>query len=822
MMAHAEVWIAASDYASIRMVQPEGADALAVEAADLFAEYWTKCTGEAVERGAEPLSEGVNVWIGAASALPAFDEQFSLSSLKWDGIVIETLTDGPRKDLILAGGPGRGTVYAVYEFFERAFGVRWLAPDTTHIPEAPAQVAALHVRYEPPFFYRITGLPSGANSDAYRNASKLTYGFGGHSLFFILPPEEYFAEHPEYYSELNGERVAPVGYEWRRPGIAGEHPEVTGQLCMTNPATAEAIAHVLAERIRQNPSENVQSVSQMDWGGNCTCPVCREIDEQEGTPAASMLIGVNRVAELIEKEFPGTYIQTYAYTWTRKPPKTIRPRHNVIVQLCTFECDFSRTLDNPASDANAAFLRDLRGWQEFDTNLLFYDYPNNCDYLPRPYPNFHVVGPYIRTFAESGGIGVLEQCTAGRLCALGYLRPYLLSKLMWDPSLDADTVIDEFLRLYYGKAAPYIRQYIDLSRDTLVASEMPMYLFDHCAWITPEYARESEALFQKALEAAENDTIRERVDLAHFSVQYTGFLSKPVVEVTEDALLVSLPVTMSKAGLRQRLEALKLDQEWPHDWPTIESMFKRILDVDGPDPLRIPIHTIENDRYVLSVAPSINGSILRWHDKQQHVDFLKGYEWAGVGRGTWQDWTDRNAGGETPIAGKYDVVEHTKRRLVMESVIPDGLRVRRTMELAEGDGPLDVTLAVTNESDAPSSVRVKSHPEFYCQQRRGIPEIWLKDEGTWTRVNAKKEGTWAADFIPAKLPAEWGFYVPEKNVGLRCSVAEGDVQQLFYFYDTNAGVEQINLELVPTRDILEPGQTRTLRATYEGIDARPE
>lgn len=820
MMAQAGDWLLEQDYGSARIIQVDPTDELAVEAARVFAEYWEQCTGHPVPSGAQPLTSGLNVWIGGAVP-PAWAEPLALDSLKWDSVVIQTRQDGARKDLLLAGGPGRGTVYAVYEFFERAFGVRWFAPDAIRIPDAPAGLAAMDVRYEPPFYYRVTGLPSGANADAYRNASKLTYGFRGHSLYDILPPEEYFADHPEYYSELNGKRVSLAGLDWHTPSVPNEHPERAGQLCMTNPATAEAIARVLLERIRKNPEENIQSVSQMDWGGNCTCEVCRKVDEEEGSPSASMLIGVNRVAELLEQEVPGTYVQTYAYTWTRKPPKTIRPRHNVIIQLCTFECDFSRTLDDPASEVNAAFLRDLRGWQALDTHILFYDYPNNCEVLARPYPNFHVVGPYIRTFAASGGIGVYEQCTPGRICTFGYLRPYLLSKLMWDPSLDADAVIDDFLAHYYGKSAPYLRQFIDLSRDTLVASEMPMYLFDHCAWITPEYVRKSDALFQEALAAADNDVIRERVDLAYFQVEYAGFLSKPVVETTGDALLVSLPVTMSKTGLYERLTALGFDKEWPRHWPTIESMFNRILDVDGPEPMRVPLVTIQNDRYTLSAIPSVSGSIVRWYDRQLDADYLKGYEWGGMGRGTWQDWADRNASGESPAAGSYEVIEHSERRLVLEATT-DGMRIRRVMELGEGDGPLEVTLTVTNESDAPTHIRVKSHPEFYCQQRRSLPEIWMNTDGEWTMINADNRVTLAADFLAATPPLEWAFFVPEKGVGIKSAVAAGDVGRLLYFHDTNAGVEQVNLELLPPREMLGAGQTRTMHATYEGIGKRPE
>jgi hypothetical protein len=38
---------------------------------------------------------------------------------------------------------------------------------------------------------------------------------------------------------------------------------------------------------------------------------------------------LNKVAEAVEKEFPDVLVESLAYQYTRKPPKTIKPRDNV-------------------------------------------------------------------------------------------------------------------------------------------------------------------------------------------------------------------------------------------------------------------------------------------------------------------------------------------------------------------------------------------------------------------------------------------------------------------------------------------------------------
>ena len=47
------------------------------------------------------------------------------------------------------------------------------------------------------------------------------------------------------------------------------------------------------------------------------------------------------------------------------------------------------------------------------------------------------------------------------------MRTYLVSKLMWNPDLDMDSLQTAFIDGYYGKAAPYIRKYITLLEGAL-------------------------------------------------------------------------------------------------------------------------------------------------------------------------------------------------------------------------------------------------------------------------------------------------------------------------------------------------------------------
>ena len=146
----------------------------------------------------------------------------------------------------------------------------------------------------------------------------------------------------------------------------------------------------MKEWLRESPDAKIISVTQNDCAGACQCPNCKAIDDAEGSPAGSMLTFVNYIAEKIEPEFPDVAVDTFAYQYTRHPPKTIHPRPNVIVRLCSIECNFREPLDDPS---NAAFLRDLTTWSKICHRLYVWDYVTDFANYVLPHPNWFVLGP---------------------------------------------------------------------------------------------------------------------------------------------------------------------------------------------------------------------------------------------------------------------------------------------------------------------------------------------------------------------------------------------------------------------------------------------
>lgn len=85
------------------------------------------------------------------------------------------------------------------------------------------------------------------------------------------------------------------------------------------------------------------------------------------------------------------------------------------------------------------------------------------------FPNYYSLGPNIDFFHAHGVRGVFEEgpgIQPGDGTDLEELKDYVMAEKLWDPSLDHDVLISEFLNGYYGSAAPFIRLYMD----TMVSS----------------------------------------------------------------------------------------------------------------------------------------------------------------------------------------------------------------------------------------------------------------------------------------------------------------------------------------------------------------
>lgn len=431
-------------------------------------------------------------------------------------------------DILIWGGNMRGTMYGVMAFLENELGCRWYTPSVSVIPKKTnysfswldhSEKPGIRVRND---FYFEAFDPVWAA----RNRMNGTLGFsesrqqpGGmesywavHTFFPLVPPEEFYKKHPEYYSLIDGKRV----YE-------------RAQLCLTNSDVLKIITERIKKRMRESPEYLIYDVSQNDWYNPCQCDKCQGIVEKEGSESGLMIWFVNQVAETVEKEFPDKFIGTLAYQYTRTPPKSIHPRNNVVVRLCSIECCFAH--DFKTCPENQSFMADLKSWSALAPHLYIWDYVVNFSHYVMPYPNFKVLQSNIKTLGENNSIGIMEQAAyQSRGGEFSELRSYLISRLLWNPDCDVEKVINDFMAGYYGRSGKQVREYFDLLHGQITPeTHIHLGLSPDDPIFPDDFIKEACLIFEEAAKVADNDEILHRVEMASLPVLYLKCKRTPVL-----------------------------------------------------------------------------------------------------------------------------------------------------------------------------------------------------------------------------------------------------------------------------------------------------
>ena len=174
-------------------------------------------------------------------------------------------------------------------------------------------------------------------------------------------------------------------------------------------------------------------------------------------------------------------------------------------------------INDPTTELNVAFCRDLDEWGKICDNLYIWSYNTNFMNYLLPCPNLRVIEPNIRFFVASHVRGIFMQGAGGVLGGeFSDLRNYMICRLMWNPNLSGDKLMNEFLDLHYRSAAPPIRRFINLVHDNAEAKGIEHGSFGNAKdyGIDDTIVQAGLDAFAEALDLADDDVVRARVEKA--------------------------------------------------------------------------------------------------------------------------------------------------------------------------------------------------------------------------------------------------------------------------------------------------------------------
>ena len=426
-----------------------------------------------------------------------------------DGFALETEGD----ILYIRNGGDRGCIYGVVTLLERYLGVQYYAKNVyTFTPSKTIVIPMLNEAETPAFRFRQTFSYGNEDPDYHRwmrlesHKELFVADMWVHTFNRLLPADVYGKDHPEYYSMINGKRQPGTHSQW----------------CLTNPEVLEIVCQRLDSIFRANPGYRMISISQNDGNGTyCQCPECKKVEEEEGAVSGNYIRFLNNIAA----RFPDKEFSTLAYLFTMQPPKKVKPLPNVNIMLCDIDC--KREVPLTDNESGKEFVKALEGWSAISDNIFIWDYVINFDGVVSPFPNFHCLQKNISLFKQHHATMLFEQNISQRGTDFLEMKAWMLARLMWNPNQDTDALMLQFMNVYYGKAAPYLYQYQKLLQGALLASGIPLWIYDspitHKQGMLNEPLRKTyNELFDKAEEAVQEDTVLlNRVRLSRLPLQYS-------------------------------------------------------------------------------------------------------------------------------------------------------------------------------------------------------------------------------------------------------------------------------------------------------------
>lgn len=499
-----------------------------------FIHYFQKITGVAIPLHYESQTGNPKaaIYIGPSTFSKANGiDETTLGEEEW---IIKTVGE----NLILTGGHPRGVLYAVYHFLEEELGVRWWTPWEERVPQKSAlTIRSVNKTGKPAFFYRDIYTLYGNDKGQFAAHNRLNRQgeaaiaeqFGGaqrfgppyfcHTFYLYVPPKKHFAEHPEWFAEINGKRQREKA-----------------QLCLTQEGLRQFYLEQLRGFIKSSKEEaqkehlsppKLFAVDQNDFHNHCQCASCQAIAKSEGSEAGPILDFVNWLAEKIENDHPDVYLVVLAYEESETPPQNIRPRKNVIIRLTDTTSSLIHPLVHPV---NSDFRRKLENWSQKADSLMVWDYAVTYSHKTRDFENASGVPlPSLQTYQRDYQLflarhvkGVMVEHEFPVLADMRDLKVWVMMKLLENPSLNAAGLIQDFTDGYYQEAGASIRSYLSLLETA--ADESGVFIgwfaqIQRHSYLDLAFISKAQAIFDEAEELIKHDPVlHKRIQFARIAL----------------------------------------------------------------------------------------------------------------------------------------------------------------------------------------------------------------------------------------------------------------------------------------------------------------
>ncbi len=490
----------------------------------------------------------------AAAALGA-----SAEGLGPGGILIKTYSEENAIVILgaddLAPVDDKGSRYAVTTFLEEVLGVRFLWPGELGkvVPKRETiEVASLDIRVTPLIVQRKIRMASSwsqrmeigggllhVTEDDYekffRAAHVTESEDSGWSSWHCLGGslglasghsygdywERFGAQHPEWFA------MEPSGSRDQSRSAS------RARLCVSNEDLVEQIAKDRIAHIEKTGDKSV-AIGPNDGGTTsfCVCDACEKLDapserkimltdfspgadrrQFEHVPLTDRYVHFfNAIADKVAAVYPEVWLTADAYSVYSAPPVKAKLHPNIAIRYVgvSYLNEERRHLGVADWNAWAAAAEKIY----FRSNLLL---AGRREGTPAIYP--HKLAEDFSKIAHNSMIGTdLDSCMNN--WATQGLNYYVMAKLLWNPDLDVDALIDDYCRAGFGAGGDAVKRYLlrlEQLTDEIATNELTV-----TEPYTPEVIAELRAILDEAAAKVNDDVkAKARVEFLRVGLEYT-------------------------------------------------------------------------------------------------------------------------------------------------------------------------------------------------------------------------------------------------------------------------------------------------------------
>ena len=455
-----------SEYKIVIPKDATGAEKYAAEELSYFLEKSTACvlpvTTDAVT---EWNNEGRYISVGNTELLKKqTDISVLYEELGDNGVTVNTRGNC----VYIAGAADYGTLFSVYRFLHYQIGYKAYAYD--HIEYDyfdELKLKDFDYKYKPALGTVTASDGEMYGKDKVKDAFRMyiyASSEGGEDLDGNLY-NGLWCHTTEYLAS-----PATYGHLWNN-----------GQLCYSNPESAEVVTATLV-----NKYVNFATGPYLMAGGNdnvasCNCDDCVAGAAKYGGASGVYVRFLNKVAENVENYMREkgmtkrlTIVGLFYYAYVQPPvilqngkyvpvDESVVPRSGQVsvgVMYTPIQSCYTHPFGEDTCDINKAYTEYIKGWAAITDHLMMYSYGTNFQAFKYHFNNWAYMGDTYRFFSDLGMNYYFEQsCNFNGISPMSSMRVFVRSSLAWNPYQNTADLINEFIEHYYGDGAEGVKEY---------------------------------------------------------------------------------------------------------------------------------------------------------------------------------------------------------------------------------------------------------------------------------------------------------------------------------------------------------------------------